>query len=135
MGVNADVGVVGETEVHDAAEYPVGLRITGYTVDYMVRPHVIKPFALIDSGVCRFWGWQEGEVAYNLVAILNDIATILLHVSSNDSLRRLLLFLCLTCKLKQRLWQMTITCRIFVEIVLMVFFGRIVVLQGQFLQR
>ena len=33
MGVNADVGVVGETEVHDAAEYPVGLRITGYTVD------------------------------------------------------------------------------------------------------
>ena len=57
MGVYANVWVVRETEVHDTTEYAMNIGITGYTVDYMIRPHVIKPIAFINVGICRFWGW------------------------------------------------------------------------------
>ena len=36
MGVYADVGVVGETVVHDAAEDVVNMRITGNAVHYVI---------------------------------------------------------------------------------------------------
>ena len=71
MGVNADVWVMGKVEVHDAAEYTMNIGIAGYTVDYMIRLSIIKPIAFIDSGVCRFWGLQESEIADDLSVIFN----------------------------------------------------------------
>lgn len=41
MGINADVGIMGETVVHYAAEYSVNIGITGYTMDYMIRQRII----------------------------------------------------------------------------------------------
>ena len=57
MGVNADVGILGETEVHDVAEYSVSIGITGYPMDYMIRMFIIKPVSFVDHGISGFGGW------------------------------------------------------------------------------
>ena len=55
MGVNADVWIMGETKVHDAAEYTVNFWITGYPMDYMIWTFIIKPLSFIDPGISGFW--------------------------------------------------------------------------------
>ena len=87
MGINTDVWIVGETVVHDAAEYSVSIGITGYTMDYMVRLLVIEPLPLINSGIRGFGGWQESEVADNLTVIFYYKATTFLHIRQDNSLR------------------------------------------------
>ena len=57
VSIYADVHVVREAEVHDAAEDAVDIWITGYSMDYMIRLCVINPFTLIDFRVSGFWGW------------------------------------------------------------------------------
>ena len=57
MGIYADVRVMREAEVHDAAEDAVSLRVAGYAMDYMIRLCVIKPFTIIDFTICGFWRW------------------------------------------------------------------------------
>ncbi len=79
---------MGEAEVHDAAEYTMNIGIAGYTVDYMIRAFIIKPLAFIDLGVCRFWRFEESEIADDYSIIFNHKATVLLHITSYDSLRR-----------------------------------------------
>jgi hypothetical protein len=55
MGVYADIRIMREAEIHDAAEDAVSLRVAGYSMDYMIRLCVIKPLTIIDFAVCRFW--------------------------------------------------------------------------------
>lgn len=43
MSVYTNVCITEKTEVHNAAEYTMNIRITGDFVDYMIRPCVIKP--------------------------------------------------------------------------------------------
>jgi hypothetical protein len=57
MGVNPDVWVMGETVVHDAAEYTMNIGITGYAVDYMIWHSIVKPLPFIDPGISGFGGW------------------------------------------------------------------------------
>ena len=57
MGVNANVWIMGEAEVHDAAEYIVNFWITGNTMDYMIRMFIIKPLSFVDLGISGFGGW------------------------------------------------------------------------------
>ena len=51
MGVYADVRIMGEAEIHDAAEDAVSIWITGNSMDYMIRLNIIYPLAFIDSGI------------------------------------------------------------------------------------
>ena len=37
MGVYADIRVMRKAEVHDTVEDAVSIRITGYSMDYMIR--------------------------------------------------------------------------------------------------
>ena len=41
MCVNADIRITGETEGYDVAEYMVDIRITGHTMNNMIRSFVI----------------------------------------------------------------------------------------------
>ena len=56
VGVDADVRIMRETEVHDATEYTVSIGITGNPMDYMIRLFIIKPLTFIDPAVCGFRG-------------------------------------------------------------------------------
>ena len=86
MGVYADVGVVGETVVHDTAEDVVNMRITGNTVNHMIGLCVINPFAIVDGAVGRFWRRKKCEVCHNLTIFLDDIAAVLLHIGRDYGL-------------------------------------------------
>ena len=88
MGVYANVYVMRETEIHDAAEYAVNIRIAGNPMDYMVRLAVIKPFPVIYMIVGRLWRWQESKVANHPSRILHHKGPVSLHVSSDGSLGR-----------------------------------------------
>ena len=57
MGINADVGVMGETVFNDTAEYSVNFWITGYPMDYMIWHSIVKPLPFIDPGISGFGGW------------------------------------------------------------------------------
>jgi hypothetical protein len=57
MGINADVGVMGETVFNDTAEYSVSIGVAGNAMDYMIWLRVIYPLTFIDLGISRFWGW------------------------------------------------------------------------------
>jgi hypothetical protein len=48
MGINANVWIMRETKVHDVAEYAVDIRVTGYSVNDMIRQFVIQPLAFMD---------------------------------------------------------------------------------------
>ena len=65
MGINANVGIMGGTVIHDTSEYSVSIWVTGDTVDYMIWLFIIKPLAFIDPGISRLWGGQESKVADN----------------------------------------------------------------------
>ena len=56
MGVYADVLVVGETELHDAAKDAVSIGVAGNAMDYMIWLRVIKSLTFIDVVVSGFWG-------------------------------------------------------------------------------
>ena len=57
VGIYADVLVVGETELHDAAKDAVNIGVAGNAMDYMIWLRVIYPLTFIDLGISRFWGW------------------------------------------------------------------------------
>ena len=86
MGVYADVGVLGETVVHDAAEDVVNMRITGNTVNHMIGLCVINPFAIADGAVGGFWRRKKCEVCHNLTIFLDDVAAVLLHIGCDYGL-------------------------------------------------
>ena len=56
VGIYTDVRVMGEAEVYDAAKDSVNLRVTGYSMYYVIRSYIIEPFTFINPGVSRFWG-------------------------------------------------------------------------------
>ena len=87
MGINANVGIMGGTVIHDTSEYSVSIWVTGDTVDYMIWLFIIKPLAFINPGISRLWGCKESKVAHNLSIIFNHKAAIPFHVSSYNSLR------------------------------------------------
>ena len=62
----------------------MGIGITGYTMDYMVRAFIIKPLTFINLGISEFGGWQERKVANNRPVIFNNKSAILRHISCND---------------------------------------------------
>ena len=88
VGINTNVWVFGKTELHNATEYTVSIRITTDPMDYMIWQLIIKPPTFIDSGISGFWGWQESEIANDLAVIFNDKAAIPFNISHNNSLRR-----------------------------------------------
>ena len=47
MGVNPNVCVMREAEVHDIAKDAVDIRVAGNTMDYMIRLCVIQPLAIV----------------------------------------------------------------------------------------
>jgi hypothetical protein len=47
MGIDADIRIVGETEVHDGAEDAMSLRIAGDTMDDMIRKSIIYPLTIV----------------------------------------------------------------------------------------
>ena len=55
MCVDADIRVVGEAEVHDAAEYPMDFRVAGDAMDHVVRSLFVQPCPIVDSVISRFW--------------------------------------------------------------------------------
>ena len=57
VGIDADVCVMREAEVHDVVEYAVNIWIAGYSMYNMIRVCVIKPFTIIDFTICGFWRW------------------------------------------------------------------------------
>ncbi len=87
MGVYADIFIMGKAEVYHVTKDMMRVWIAGNTVDDMIRPFIIQPFATIYLMVSGFWRRQESEVADNTAFILNDEATALLHICSNDGLR------------------------------------------------
>ncbi len=86
MGIDADVGVVGEAEVHNAGEDAMSLRVTGYSMDYMIRLDIIYPLTFVDFSISGFGGLKEGEIAYDLTVILYDKAAITFYVSHDSCL-------------------------------------------------
>ena len=56
VSVYADVRIMREAKVHDAAKDAVSIWITGDTMYYMIRLNIIYPLAFIDSGISGFWG-------------------------------------------------------------------------------
>ena len=81
MGVNTNVWVFVKTELYNATQYTVSIRITTDPMDYMIWQLNIKPPTFIDPGISGFWGWQEGKVADDLAIIFNDKAAIPFYVS------------------------------------------------------
>ena len=67
----------------------MSIWVTGYAVDYMIRAFIIKPLAVIDSGISWFRGRKKSKVANNPTVIFNHKATILLHISRNNSFGRI----------------------------------------------
>lgn len=63
MGINADVCIVGEAEVHDIAEDAVNVRVAGNTMYNMIGLYVIQPLTVVYLRVGRLRGGQEGEIA------------------------------------------------------------------------
>ena len=57
MGINANVGIMGGTVIHDTSEYSVSIWITGYPMDYMIWHSIVKPLPFIDPGISGFGGW------------------------------------------------------------------------------
>ena len=47
MGIDADVCIMREAEVHDRAKDAVDVRIAGNTMDDMIRLSIIQPFAVV----------------------------------------------------------------------------------------
>ena len=46
MGVDADVCIMREAEVHDVAEDAVNVRVAGDTMNDMIGLYVIQPFTI-----------------------------------------------------------------------------------------
>ena len=76
MSVDADIGVVGETEIHDGGEDAVDIRIAGDAVDDMVGLYIVKPRAAVDLVIGRIWRREEGEIGYYPALLLDDEATV-----------------------------------------------------------
>ena len=53
VGVDADVCISREAEVHDVAEDAVDIRITGNAMDDVIRLDVIQPFTIVYLRVGR----------------------------------------------------------------------------------
>ena len=88
MGIDSDVYIMRETEVHDIAKDAVNIWITGYTMNDMVGQGVVCPLTIIYLRVGRLRRVQKGEIADDATSVLNDKATMLLHIADDDSLRR-----------------------------------------------
>ena len=76
VGVDADVGVAGEGEVHHAAEDAVRAVQAAHTVDHVVRPGVVEPLATENLLVGGLRRRQEREIAHNLPVVFNHEAAI-----------------------------------------------------------
>ena len=88
MGINADVMIMPETVVHDTAKDTMSIGITGNTMDYMIGFCIIKPLSLVDLGISWFGRSKESKVTNHLTIVFNHKASVILHVSSNGSFRR-----------------------------------------------
>ena len=55
MGVYADIRIMCEAEIHDAAEDAVSIGVAGNTMDYMIRLNIIYPLTFVDLGISWFW--------------------------------------------------------------------------------
>ena len=95
VGIDADVCIMGEAEVHDVAEDAVNIRVAGNAMYDMIGFYVIQPFAIVYLRVSRLRGGQKSEIADNLlwrlvltIALFNDKTSMLLHIVQENSLRR-----------------------------------------------
>ena len=64
----------------------MNIWIAGYTMNDMIGLYVIQPLTIVNFRISRFRGWQECEIAYNTTSVLNNKATMLLHVADKDIL-------------------------------------------------
>ena len=47
MGIDADVCIMREAEIHDIGEDAMNVRVAGYTMDDMIGKSIIYPLAII----------------------------------------------------------------------------------------
>ncbi len=80
MRVYPYVLTIGESKFNDVGKNVIDIRITCYTMDDMVRTLVIKPLAIVDNVVSRFWRFEEREVSNHTTFYIYDITTISPHV-------------------------------------------------------
>ena len=89
VGINPDVPVMGEGEVHDGSKYAVYIRQTAYPVKYVVRPLVVQPCTLMNDAVCGLRRRHKDKVADEPVSFLKHISLPLVDIVPDHLLRRI----------------------------------------------
>ena len=54
MGIDADVGVVGEAPIHHIGENTMGIRQAADAMHHVIGQGVFQPATVVDPGVCWF---------------------------------------------------------------------------------
>ena len=88
VGVDADVAVAGEGELHNGMEDAVRFREAGDAVDDVVGLAVVEPLPVVDSAVGGFGRGQEGEVGHDAVVVFHHEGAVTLHVCLHRLQRR-----------------------------------------------
>ena len=78
--VYTQVRLCSRTELDDAVENAVNVRIAGYAVDDVIGQGIVEPLAIVNRRIRWVWGCKESKVGYNPAVLLNDITAILLNV-------------------------------------------------------
>ena len=74
MGIDADVRIIREAVIHDAAEDTMNVRAAGNTMNNMIGLNVIQPLTIIYLRISRFRRRQESKITYDATSIFNDKA-------------------------------------------------------------
>ena len=88
VGVDTDVAVAGEGELHDGVEDAVCFRHAGDAVDDMVGQGVVEPLTVVDGGVGGFGRGQEGEVGHDAAVVFHHEAAVSFYIGLHHLQRR-----------------------------------------------
>ena len=88
MGIDTNVFIMREAEVHDIAKDAMSIRVAGYTMYDVIGLYVVKPLAVVYLRVGWLWRRQKSEITHDMASILYDIATMLFHIADDECLRR-----------------------------------------------
>ena len=88
VGVDADVAVAGEGELHNGVEDAVCFREAGDAVDDVVGLGVAEPLAVVDSAVGGFGRRQEGEIGHDVSILFDHEGAVSLHICLHRLQRR-----------------------------------------------
>ena len=89
VGVDANVPVMGESEIHDCGKHPMYLGKAADAMYHMIGSLIIEPLPSEDFDICRLGRRHKGEVPYNPAILHQHIAERGVDIMSYDVLRRI----------------------------------------------